>query len=582
MRAGSSRQRITPAAASYTLLLLVVAVFNPVFGNGFINFDDPVYVSRNPMVQAGFTWDSLRWAFTSFDAANWHPLTWLSHLLDTRLFGTLPFGSHLMNVVYHATATALLFMLLQRLTGAFWAAYATATLFAIHPLRVESVAWAAERKDVLSACFWMLTLLAYTRYVRRPGAGRYALAVAVFALGLLAKPMLVTLPLILLLLDWWPLGRTRGPGPQSVRVVRLILEKLPLLVLSGLSAVITFHAQTVGGAVVPLTTLSIGKRLANAAVALLVYLSKIAWPEKLSMFYARPSGGIGLMQGGGAVLLLILITVAAAVSLRRRPYLLAGWIWYLIALLPVLGIVQVGYQPWADRYTYIPSIGIVVSVTWLFADLSRPHRRARFFLVGAAAALALVLSVATQRYISAWSNGESLFRRALAAGGDTYMMRFCLGGELVQAGKVDEAIVQFTLGFAKNPFYADGHFGMAVALDIKGNTAKAAQHYRQAMELDPGKAEIHVFFGSLLERNGDQAGAELHFREALRLQPRYAAAQEGVCRIQSGAGKVFAVPLFPWCRERKEYWKELELLDKPAPGNYVQREFEWLSGAVAE
>jgi tetratricopeptide (TPR) repeat protein len=566
MGAGSPRHGITPAAAAYTLLLLVVVVFNPAFGNSFINFDDPGYITRNPMVQSGFTAASLRWAFTSFDCANWHPLTWLSHMLDARLFGTLPLGSHVMNVVYHATAAALLFVLLQRLTGAFWPAFLTAVLFAVHPLRVESVAWAAERKDVLSACFWMLTLLAYLRHARRPGPGRYTAVVVAFALGLMAKPMIVTLPVILLLLDWWPLGRFRGTDPLRVRLGRLFLEKVPFLLLSALSAVITFQAQIFGGAVVPLKYLSVVKRLANAAVAVVVYLSKIVWPAQLSMYYARPSGGIGALAGAGALLLLALVTLAALFAVRRRPYLLAGWIWYLVALLPVLGLVQVGYQPWADRYTYIPSIGVTVAVLWLVADVLRGRPRARILVVGAAVAAALVLSVATQRYISAWRDGESLFRQALAAGGDTYMMRFCLAGELLQTGRVDEAIAEFTRGLAINPGYPDGHFGMAVAQDMQGNTALADQHYRQALELNPGKAELHVYFGSLLERTGDPAGAEEHFREALRLQPGYAVAREGICRVLESAGMTPGLPLVPACGRSDQWWGSL---DKPAPPNYV-------------
>ncbi|MHB8836165.1 MAG: tetratricopeptide repeat protein [Candidatus Methylomirabilia bacterium] len=565
MGAGSARHRITPSAAAYALLLLVVVVFNPAFGNQFINFDDPGYITRNPMVQSGVTRDSLRWAFTSFDNANWHPLTWVSHMLDTELFGALPFGSHLMNVVYHAAAAALLFVVLQRLTGARWTGFLAAALFAVHPLRVESVAWAAERKDVLSACFWMLTLLAYIRYVRRPGARRFLPVVVAFALGLMAKPMLVTLPLLLLLLDWWPLGRTGGAGPLRVRLGRLVLEKLPLLILSALSAVVTFKAQVFGGAVVPLVSLSVGKRLANAAVALVVYLEKIFWPTKLSMYYARPSGGIGPLAGGGALLLLILVTLAAALAVRRRPYLLVGWIWYLVALLPVLGIVQVGYQPWADRYTYIPSIGITVAVLWLAADVARRHRRAQPLLIAAVAGAVLIFSLATQRYISVWRDGVTLFRRALGAGGETYMMRFCLGGELVKAGRVDEAIVEFSRGLVMNPQYPDGHFGIGVALDMKGNLEKAARHYRRALELNPRKAETQAYFATLLERTGDPAGAEEHFREALRLQPGYLFAYEGVCRVLERAGLTSEPPLFPACGGENGWW----VLDKTSPLTYV-------------
>lgn len=568
MGIGRVSRRLTPAAAAYTLLLLVVVVFNPAFGNGFINFDDPGYITRNPMVQSGFSWASVRWAFTSYDCANWHPLTWMSHLLDTWLFGTLPFGSHLMNVVYHATAAALLFVLLRRLTGVFWPAYFAAALFAVHPLRVESVAWAAERKDVLSACFWVLTTLAYLAYVRRPGALRLTLTVVAFALGLMAKPMLVTLPVILLLLDWWPLGRTRGPGPPLARYGRLLLEKSPLLVLSGLSAVVTYQAQHFGGAVVPLNLLPVGKRLANAVVGVVVYISKILWPENLSIFYARPSGGIGFMTGAGAVLLLALITLAALLAIRRRPYLLAGWIWYLITLLPVLGIVQVGYQPWADRYTYIPSVGMTVALVWLFAEFARSSRRVRISLIGAGVAAVLVFSVVTQRYIAFWHNGESLFRRALATGGDTYMMRFCLAGEMLQSGRLDEAIVEFTRGLGINPFFPDGHFGIAIAFDMKGNTAKAEQHYRKAWDLNPGKVDIHIYYASLLERTGDPERAEEQLRLALRLQRESPAAREALCRILRISGVGFELPLFPACGNFDAWWT----LDKPVPNTYVEDE----------
>jgi len=581
MGAGSLHHRITPAAAAYTLLLLTVAVFNPVFGNQFINFDDPGYITRNPMVQSGFTRASLRWAFTSFDSANWHPLTWLTHMLDTELFGALPFGSHLMNVVYHAAATALLFVLLQRMTGAFWPGYFAAALFSVHPLRVESVAWAAERKDVLSACFWMLTLLAYLAYVRRPGRRRFLLVLVSFALGLMAKPMLVTIPLILLLLDWWPLGRIRGTGPLRVRLGRLFLEKVPLLLLSSLSAVVTFQAQTVGGAVVPLKYLPVVERLANAAVASVTYVFSIAWPAKLSLYYARTGGGTSPLAGGGALLLLILATGAALLAVRRRPFLLAGWLWYLIALLPVLGVVQVGYQPRADRYTYLPSIGITLAVVWLAADFSRRRRRARTLLVGAWAAAVLSCALATQSYISFWHDGESLFRRALATGGSTFMMHFCLAGELARAGKVDQAIVEFTKGLAMNPTYHPAHFGMGIVLDMRGDTAKAADHYRRALEIYPQQADVHLYLGSLLERTGDPAGAEEHFREALRIQPENPSARENLCRVRNGSSRTFAVPLFPWCRDGRAVWEVPESLDKPVPSNYVEAANWWPTGADA-
>ncbi|HEY6000858.1 MAG TPA: hypothetical protein VI078_16345, partial [bacterium] len=371
-------RRCTPAAAVLLLLAVVAAIYGGVTRNGFVQLDDPAYILENGRVRAGLAPPSLAWAFTSFATGNWHPVTWLSHMLDVQLFGVSAPAHHAVSALLHAATACVLLLVLRAATGALLPSLAAALLFAVHPLRVESVAWASERKDVLSGLFWMLALAAYLGYARRPGVRRLTLLLVLFALGLMSKPMLVMLPLVLLVLDFWPLGRFRTSSRGS-----LLREKAPLLALSAASAAVTLKAQS--GSLAATVDLALAERSANAVVSVAAYLGKTLWPASLAVFYPIVPGGPGTARTIAALAALAAIGTAAALLRRRAPYLLAGCGWYLVALLPVLGLVQVGGQAMADRYTYLPSVGLCIAAAWTLADLARGR---------AALAAALVLSSA--------------------------------------------------------------------------------------------------------------------------------------------------------------------------------------------
>jgi len=511
------------------LLALAATVFGPVVGHEFIFLDDPAYIFDNPAVRQGLTLATVRWAFTAMHVSNWHPLTWLSHMLDVQLFGVAPGGHHLMNVLYHGSAAAALFLVLKAATSAIWPAFWTALVFAVHPLRVESVAWASERKDVLSGLFWMLCLGAYLRWVRRPGPGRYLALCLLFALGLMAKPMLVSLPLILVLLDYWPLGRARRPRDLG----RLLLEKAPLLGLSGLSALVTIKAQVAGNALVPLALMPFLERLANAFVSLAVYLAKTVWPAPLSIHYPSVPGGPGLAAAAAAALVLTLLTVTAARLARRRPYLIVGWGWYLVALLPVAGLVQVGGQALADRYTYLPGIGAVAAVVWLLRDLARPSRRLTTALAAAGAIVILVWGLAAASYVRVWRDGISLFGHALRATPGNWMAHLGLASELVRRGRIAESIPEYERFLALQPADAEGHYNLGLSCDVTGDRTRAQLHYRRAVALKPNHPEAHNNLGVILAEAGDLAAAAGHFRAALSAKPDFKDARENLARVEA-------------------------------------------------
>jgi hypothetical protein len=392
-----------------TLALATLAVFWQVLGHDFVNYDDPDYVYRNPNVQSGITLSSIKWAFTTGHAANWHPLTWLSHMLDWQLFGDNPGWHHLTNLFLHIANTLLLFAVLKRMTNALWRSAFVAAAFALHPLHVESVAWVAERKDVLSTLFWMLTIAAYLRYLERPGTGRYLLTLLIFALGLMAKPMLVTLPFVLLLLDYWPLGRfqfgqiVKSVGQQSRKSLNafshwklsrhLLLEKVPLFALSAISSIVTFLVQRTAGAVTSVETLPLKLRIANTFVSYLTYIQKMVWPSRLAMFYPYPDKTDLIWQTVVFALLLLIISLGVIWLMRRRRYLLTGWLWYLGTLVPVIGLVQVGDQALADRYTYVPLTGLFIIIAWGVPDLIAKWRFRKHALAASAIAVLLAWSI---------------------------------------------------------------------------------------------------------------------------------------------------------------------------------------------
>jgi len=521
----TNRRSVLVAAA---LVLGTLWIYWPVQYCEFLNFDDPVYVTQNPIVRAGWSARGICWAFQTSYASNWHPLTWLSHMLDCEFYGLAARGHHLTNVFLHLANTLLLLAFLRRATGAFWPSALVAALFAWHPLHVESVAWVSERKDVLSTCFGLLALLAYGFYVERPGARRYLLALLAFGLSLLAKPMLVTLPGLLLLLDYWPLGRSApGAGPPAEgrgggrlrRWRRLVWEKAPFFGLSLVSCVVTFLAQKRGGAVASLIHIPLGERVANAATAYAAYLWQTFWPLELAVFYPHP-----VHPAGAKVLasLLVLLAVSAGVFLGRRPWLIMGWLWFLGALAPVIGLVQVGDHARADRYTYLPLVGLFIGIVWTATGFAAARPAWRKPLWGLAACVGVLLGLETRVQLAHWKNSETLFRRALAVTGRNYLAHNNLGNVLDLSGRHEDAKRHYEATLRIRPDFAGTHYNLANVLTREGDFDAALQHYRAALALQPNYADAHHNLGVLLARRGRVDEALEHYQAALRSNPAFA------------------------------------------------------------
>jgi tetratricopeptide (TPR) repeat protein len=501
------------AAAAFLVGILTAAVLWPVTANDFVDYDDDVYVTRNPFVHGGLTPDGIVWALTATESANWHPLTWLSHMADVSVFRLDPWGHHLTSLLLHAAAAVLLFVVLRGMTGALWRSALAAALFAVHPLHVESVAWVAERKDVLSGFFFMLVLGAYLAYIRRPGPGRYALTALALGLGLMAKPMLVTVPPLLLLLDWWPLGRlgTRSGGAVPVR--RILLEKVPLLAMAAASAIVTYIVQNEGGAVRSMTAYSAAVRLANALESILMYLGKTVWPTGLAVFYPHPGVVPPFPSLTLAVFALVAGTLAILAARGRRPHLAAGWAWYLVMLPPVIGFVQIGEQARADRYTYLPLIGLFVALAWSMPDPARSRKRAAMAVVAALAAV-VVLSVAARVQIGFWRDGETLFRRDLAVVGESYVALDNLAAILRARGKTREALLHSSRAFQLRHGTARQHFDLGTALAREGLFKESELQYTIGLEIEPKSPHGHRGLGRVLTALGRPDEAAVHLRAA--------------------------------------------------------------------
>jgi tetratricopeptide (TPR) repeat protein len=495
------------------LAVLTVVVFWPSCGNDFVNYDDPEYVTRNPHVQAGLTFASIGWALTTTDAANWHPLTWLSLEFDAQLFGINAFAFHLTNLLLHAAATALLFFFFASVTGALWRSASVAALFALHPLHVESVAWVAERKDVLSGVFWMLTMLAYAWHARRPSWRRLSVVTGVFAAGLLAKPMLVTLPCVLLLLDYWPLRR-----PGSWR--RLVIEKSPLFALVLVSCVLTWYAQSTGGAVGSIEQYSLGVRAGNAVLSYGRYLQKCLWPFELAVHYphqADISPAPVLLVG----LLLAVVTALAFWGGRTWRYLPVGWLWYLGTLVPVIGLIQVGTQAFADRYTYIPLIGVFVLAVWGCADLAARRHAPKVLLGAGTLGLLAVCIVTTRLQLGHWHDSLTLLQHSLQVTGRNAAVEQNICAELLDRGELDESIAYCREMLRHDPHDALTHQNLGTALGKQGKLDEAIDHLQEAVRLNPKHAPAHVNLGIVLEKAGRFDPAYASMQEALRLDPEY-------------------------------------------------------------
>ena len=536
------------------LTVATLLVFWQVGNHAFIHVDDSEYVTDNVHVNTGLSWDNITWAFTSTHAANWHPLTWLSHMLDCELFGLNPKGHHLTSVLFHIVNSLLLFLILRWMTGAPWRSGLVAALFALHPLHVESVAWVAERKDVLSTFFLFLTLLSYLWYVERPGFYRYLVIILFFTLGLMAKPMLVTLPFVLLLLDYWPLERIRlGQSGMShagqhrsatstkkpkAQAFSPLLEKTPLFVLAALSCLVTFLVQRSGGAVGALEIYPFNIRIANALVSYVSYIIKMFWPQNLAVFYPHPGQSLPLWQAAGAGLLLLAISITVIRLGRRYPYLFVGWFWYVGTLVPVIGLVQVGAQAMADRYTYVPLIGLLFMITWGVADLLGSWRYGKPALAVAAISLLSALMVCTFLQLKYWKNSITLFEHTLQVTNNNSQIHNNLGNVLTQRGNLQEAISHYTKALEISPNYAEAHINIGVALTKQGRFKEAIKHYSAALKLKSNSAELHNNLGVALYSQGDVRGAIENYLTAVQLKPDYAEAHNNLGNGLAKLGKL--------------------------------------------
>jgi tetratricopeptide (TPR) repeat protein len=516
------------------LAAMVWVVFGQTLHHEFVSFDDNLYVYENPVVQKGLTWEGFCWALTYGQIGHWHPLTWLSHMLDCQLYGLNAGGHHLTNVLLHTASVILLFLVLRRMTGFPWRSAFVAAVFAIHPLRAESVAWVAERKDVLSAFFFMLTLGAYVRYVqgrsrvegRAPSAGSgslaldprlwtldYGLVVLFFALGLLSKNMLVTMPFVLLLLDYWPLGRLSSCAPRVL--FRLVAEKIPLFVLTVVSCVATAHVPE------KLTAdkLSFGLRMENAAVSYVTYLWQMIHPSGLACLYPHPVSHLPVWQVVGAVGLLLAISGAAWALRQTYPWLVVGWLWYLGMMIPVIGLVQISFYAHADRYTYLPQIGLYLLLTWAAADLLAGWRHRRWLLGGLATVILVALIFCAHKQTTYWRNSELLWIHTLACTSDNAVAHYNLGTVLLQKGSVDEALVHFQKGMEINPGYLEARNNLGIALRQKGRVDEAIAHFQKVLEINPGYAEARINLGNALLQQGRVDEAVVHYQKALQIKP---------------------------------------------------------------
>ena len=623
------------------LALSTLVVYWPVTGHDFVNYDDTDYVTANPYVQAGLSAKGLAWVWHSDVARNWHPVTMLSHMLDCQLYGMRPGGHHLTSLLFHIANTLLLFLLLKGMTGCLWRSGVVATLFALHPLHVESVAWVAERKDVLSTFFFLLTLLAYGAYTDKsrvqspkskvqgpkskvagvaatehatrstlhaprstlpalphpPASFFYALSLLLFALGLMSKPMLVTVPFVLLLLDYWPLQRLHFPALPDSRVKvqgsgfkapasawsvqpaglgqtapfsRLCWEKVPFLLLGAASCVVTFQVQQSGGSVLDVNNLPVASRLANALMSYVRYLGKMLWPENLAALYLR-KGPWPAWEVGLAAVALLAASVAVIWLSRSRPYLAVGWFWYVGTLVPVIGLVQVGMQSMADRYTYIPLIGIFIAVAWGVCELAGTWRVPKVGLGIAAAAVLATCMVVARKQIAWWKSSETLFQRMITAVPGNYMAHYNMGNLYSRQDKLADAVKQYEAALKAEPNYAEahnnlgsvllrqgrfdeavGHYSDAVRLKPEylyyfnlanaqldaGKAAEAMPNYRQALRLNPSSSQAHHNLGMALQAEGKGEAAMAEFRAALQLQPDYESAEHNLANRLADAGKV--------------------------------------------
>jgi len=559
-----TRSRLPVWLMAVLLVLVTMALYWPATRCDFVNLDDGLHVTANVRVQSGLSWENIKWALWNPVADDWQPLSVCSHMVDCQLFGLNPWGHHLTNVLLHALNAGLVFVLLQLMTGATWRSLLVAALFALHPLRVESVAWVTERKDVLSAFFGLLALLAYARYTEDhslkskvqspksvvrgpwslshlPSSIFYLLSLLFLALGLMSKPMLVTWPCVMLLLDYWPLRRLSfSPTLQgsSTPPLRLFLEKIPFFVLAVAASVVTFAVERRGGALAAGESLPpLGARLGNALISYCRYLGKLFWPTDLAVVYPHPGHwplGKVLLAGG----LLLGLSVLVWVRRRQYPYLLMGWLWFVGMLVPMIGLVQTGAQAMADRHTYLPSLGVLILAIWGVCELTRRWRYQVLALpVAGGAAIVLCLAL-TRQQLGHWKDGESLFRHALEVTENNQIAHKVLGDALDKKGQTDEALRQFQEALRLKPGYADAHNNLGVTLGKQGQTDEALRQFQEAIRLKPDHATAHYNLGDALDKQGQTDEALRQFQEALRLNPGYTEAHYNLGIVLGRKGQI--------------------------------------------
>jgi Tfp pilus assembly protein PilF len=542
---------------SAALVATILVAYEPIRHNDFINYDDNTYITQNPEVNGGTTLRSVIWAFTKSYEANWHPITWLSHMLDCEIYGLNPLGHHITNLLIHIANTLLLFLLLSKMTNAVWRSAFVAAAFALHPIHVESVAWAAERKDVLSGLFWMLTILAYVRYTKHPNVKRYMLVLLLFAMGLMSKPMVVTLPFVLLLLDYWPLDRliwqqnaTANPVQeqqntsatyQKAPIWYLLMEKVPLFALSAVSSAITFIAQKHGGAVVNMMVWPLYVRIINALGCYFNYIMKMLYPKGLAVMYSmmdKPTADAAMLAVVGIIVLL-------RIWGRGKRWLVVGLLWYLGTLVPVIGLVQVGEQIMADRYTYLPSIGIFLVIAWGAQEIFSKMRHSKAILALGAATALIAMVLLTRTQVSYWRDSPTLYKHALAVTKNNYIIHSNYGSYLGQQGQYEEAIRHLKEALFIQPYYPEAQGNLCTILLTQKKLDEAIACFTEALQKRNDWPNIHKMYnnlGSAYAQKGNLALAETNFRKALSLKPDYEPARKNLAQLLAKQGRMTVPP----------------------------------------
>jgi tetratricopeptide (TPR) repeat protein len=538
------------------LVVATLMAYWQVLHSDFVNLDDPMYVTENRYVNTGFTWENIRWVFSVGKIAYWHPLTWVSHILDCQLYGLRPGLHHLTNLIIHIANILLLFGVLKRMTGAVWKSAFVAAVFALHPINVDSVAWVTERKSVLSTLFWLLTMWVYADYAQRGGVWRYLITLLLFALGLLAKPMLVTLPFVMLLLDYWPLGRFRlrqnlELSARASPVFQLVMEKVPFFALSAVSVYLSFLSVRRLGIMISTELVPIKLRLANALVSYIGYIGKLIWPRKLAVFYPYPEN-VATWENAGALVILLCATIVLLVVFTRRPYLGVGWLWYVGTLVPVIGLVQAGLWPaLADRWAYVPMIGLAILTAWGIGDIAAKWRLRGPVLIFAASTCLSVLLVCTHLQVGYWHNSFTLLTRALKVTSGNYIAHLNLGNVFIKEKKTDEAIRQYKEAIEIYNNYPDAHYGLGIALGLQEKYDEAIKEYYTVLRLDKNYWKAGFHLANALAKIGQLDEAISCYEKVVQLHPNDVEVYNNFAMALAKKGKI---------KEAIEYYnKSLEI-----------------------